>query len=112
MATNELTIYAGDDLSLNLAIVNSSNVPVNITSYAIAFQVKINPQDASPLISYSLGSGISFINAVLGTAKVAVSHTDTKLTPGKYVYQVDTTDGTGFRTTIIQDNFTILPSVI
>jgi hypothetical protein len=112
MATNAISLYKGDYFTINVTIVDSSGNDVNLTGYTVDFVVKINPQDTSYLIFKTNGSGVTFPDITHGEAQVNLTSTDTNLEPTKYVYQIDTFDNTGFRTTIVQDNFTILPSVI
>lgn len=60
------------DLSEIVERRTAADQAVNVTGYTFRFQVKATPFDASPVISATLGSGVTIVDAAAGKVRVFV----------------------------------------
>jgi len=82
--TKKNALICGDDRSLVVTF------PMDITGYDIFFTVKdingLTPDnDTDAIIAKDTSNGITIIGSV---ATIALSNTDTRVTPGQYVYDI------------------------
>lgn len=92
---NAITVYRGDDRVFTLTFTNSSGVAIDISNYTIFFTVKssFNDTDANAVISKTVTSHSDPTHGIT-TVTLAAADTDTK-TPGAYIYDIQTKDGSG-----------------
>jgi len=100
------TVYKGESKTLLLTISDSDGVRLDITGFTIEFQVKLKDGDADPpLISKSVGSGITILTqsgGTLGQATVKIDSADTTgLTAQKHRYDVIVIDLVGDRQVVV-----------
>ena len=112
MAANALTIRKADDKTYQVTITDSDGVVVNISTYTVKFTVRKNPADSAAVISKTTpaASGINLSDPTNGVFKISLSDTDTNITPGKYIYDVEMANS-GVTQTVLYDNLTIYPDV-
>jgi hypothetical protein len=70
---SEIRHRRGDDLTLDVALVNDDGTPADITGFGFTFTVKrsITDLDLDAVWQGSLGSGVAIVDAVAGTALVS-----------------------------------------
>ena len=113
MSDKSLTIRRADDKVYDIEIKDADGVVVDINYYTVKFTVRKNYNDSTAIIfkSSPTVSGISFIDAINGKARLTLRSADTSIDIGKYVYDVEITDSSGRKTTVIYDNLRIVPDV-
>lgn len=84
-----LTVYAGDALPLRLTVTDDADARVDLTGAAIELEVKARIGGPDPAaIHKAIGSGITLLDQTSadtrGQADIAITSTDTSLTPGLY----------------------------
>jgi len=82
--TKKNALICGDDRSLIVTF------PMDITGYQVFFTVKdingLTPDnDTDAIIAKDITNGITILSNV---ATIALSNTDTRVTPGQYVYDI------------------------
>ena len=85
-----LKFFQGEDILLQLTIVDDDGAAVDITGYTFTCTILANYGDATPVAGpYTIGSGITIIDAATGRVDVAIPDGDTDgLDAGPYVYDV------------------------
>lgn len=113
MGVEQMNVYRGDDKVFDINVTDSEGEIVDITGYTVKFTVRAEANDDTYLIHKTTpsGSGISLIDPTNGVARLSLSSTDTDLTPGKYVYDVEVTDTNGRVSTVVVDTFKIIRDV-
>lgn len=98
--SKNLTTYRGDDYTLNLTFRTSAGAVINITGYTIFMTVKAEKTDldAAALISKTVTNHSDPTN---GITAIALSSSDTNVTPGTYFYDIQMKDGAGKITTVM-----------
>lgn len=84
-----LTVLAGDDLALRLTVTDDADARVDLTGAGIELEVKARIGGPDPAaIRKIVGSGITLLDQTSadtrGQADIAISSSDTSLTPGLY----------------------------
>jgi hypothetical protein len=107
-----LAIVRGDSISYNVNFTYDSGSAVNITNYIIFFTVKKSFQDndSSALISKTISN---HINPTGGETIISLNTTDTEISPGKYVYDIQyKNDSNNIKTPMgLIGDFIVLPDV-
>ena len=81
------TIFEGDDQNLNVTVLDDAGAVVDITSAsALDWKMAVN-ELTSPVISKTLGAGITVTNGPAGIFQVALAGTDTDGLAGGTYYQ-------------------------
>ena len=92
MKTN---IVKGDDAELVFAVKDLAGDIVDLTgATAMTFKVATS-LTADPAISLTLGSGIVNTTPALGIVTVTMSDSDTNITPGVYLFELQITAASG-----------------
>ncbi len=106
--TKNIELFEGEDKTL---VDSAATPPVNITGWTLSFTVKIDREDASPvLISKTVGAGIVITDASNGVFSITLTAADTNITPGKYQYDIWRTNS-GAETMLTEGVLTIKASV-
>jgi hypothetical protein len=105
-STTPLAVYKGEDKNYTLTIVDENGDRVDITGFAIEFEVKPKAGDPDPAsIAKSVGSGIVLkpqTGDTLGQATISLDPADTSgLAALVYKYDVVAVDGGGERHVVI-----------
>lgn len=84
-----LTVLAGDTLALRLTVTDDADARVDLTGSTIELEVKSRIGGPDPAaIRKTVGAGITLLDQVSastrGQADIAISSSDTSLTPGLY----------------------------
>jgi hypothetical protein len=107
-----LDIYRGDDETITLTFVDKiTGQPKNLTGSSFFFTAKINSSDPDSaavilkkMTNYSDSSGT-------GIAMVPLTHTDTAVGLGTYVYDVQWVDAAGNVKTVLKGKLTVYDDV-
>lgn len=111
-ASNELIIdqYATFLTSFTWQ-TKSTGLPVNLTGYTAALQIRKTPKDAAALVSLTSSSGL-VIDAAAGKVSVEISAATTgALAPGKYVWDLVLTSAATKKKRLVGGIATVLVGV-
>jgi len=93
-----LTIYQGESRSLDYVITDDQGEPVDLTFYAPEWRLA-SRTDETPLVTKTLGAGITYTDASQGMLTVELTPEDTELTPGLYRRELRLSSGSTQRHT-------------
>jgi hypothetical protein len=94
------------DRTFSLAV---AGVPVDLTSYSAAMQVREAVDSVSPLISLTSGSGI-VLGGTAGTIQVNISASTMGVAQGSYCYDLEITSGSVV-SRVLQGSFNVSGNV-
>ena len=103
---NNLEIIQGSDYTRTFTVVDSLNVPINITGFVFKSHIRRN----HTTIEY-MEFTPSIINATLGKVSITLEHAITSTLEGKYVYDIFLTDQALNRYRISDGIITIIPNI-
>lgn len=95
MASDTITINRGDTYSRTINIKDSDGVAINATGWNIYFTVRKNVADKSSSSDTDALISATVSGAASGIQTLTVSSTDTNITPGKYIYDIQIKKGDG-----------------
>ena len=103
----ELTVEQGANFSTTIDVKDGTNTIINLSGYTVAAQMRK---------SYYSTTANSFTTTITdasaGIITMAMNSANTSgLTPGRYVYDLLLTSGTGVKTRVIEGIVTVMPSV-
>ena len=112
MATDNIEVFRGDDKSLNLTLKDAAGTAIDITGYTIFFTVKSSTDTAAnddgALISKTV---TSHTDAAAGESTISLTGSDTDISEGTYVYDIQTKDASGAIQTLVKANFIVKTDV-
>lgn len=111
MAKNELTAFRGDDKDITIEVKDSDDNAVDISGWTIWFTVKKSADDADSDAVIGPKKVTSHTDASSGKSTVSLTNSDTDLSRGTYIYDIQTDDGSGKITTWGKGDFTIMKDV-
>lgn len=86
-------------------------VPMDLTGYSAALQVRETFDSANPVVSLTNGTGIT-LGGVLGTIRVVIASTATTAIPaGYYSYDLEITSGAGVKDRLLEGKFVVTPEI-
>jgi Na+/serine symporter len=89
---------------------SQDGVPVNVTGYTAAMQVRSSYTSATAVVSLTSGAGIT-LGGTAGTIQITISAAATAGIPaGNYVYDLELTSG-GTVTRLLEGQFIVTPEV-
>lgn len=95
-------VVAGDTVTVRWTVKDRSGALVDLSTYAITFVLSraktLTLADGSPILTKTVGSGITINSTGLFTVTLSASETTNLL--GNFIYNVKLTDGSGNVTTI------------
>jgi len=102
-----IVIPQGADFQNSFLLENTNNTPINLTGYTGVSHIKKHPASKT-----KVGFGVSFPNPTLGEVKISLASTvSSAIKPGKYVYDLLLTDGTGVKTRVVEGTATVTAGV-
>lgn len=110
MGNNKITICSGESRTINLAVVDSSGTPVDITGAVLKLTVKKDDtlSDTNSLIQVTG----SIVNGTAGTATFSLTTTSTNKPAGIYKYDIKVKRTSGAVDTVVYpDDFEIITSI-
>jgi hypothetical protein len=106
------TIDQGATFTLQVTYKDENGVPINLTGYTAAMQIRQNYNDSAALITLTSPSGGIVITGATGTINITISAEQTgSLDEGFYVYDLEITSTANVVTRLIQGQFTVAPEV-
>jgi hypothetical protein len=93
-------LYAGDNASLNYAITDESNNPLNLTGSSLVYIIAANEGGAAIVTKSTANGGISVTNAAGGLLTVSLASADTASLSGVLWQQLVMTDANSAVTTL------------
>ena len=108
-ATVNLTIDQGGTFSRNITWkAGTPKVPVDLTGYTAALQVRGSASSASVLLSLTTSNGGITITPSVGKFTLNISATQTKrLAAGRYAYELKATSNGGQVTSLMKGAFVV-----
>lgn len=97
--TSEDELFTGADKTLQFTVLDANDVPVDITGWSVLWGLYPNPfeKGSTPLVTKTVGSGITLTTPLSGVLRVALLDTDTDNLPGAesyaYYHELRRTDG-------------------
>lgn len=106
------TVDQGATFTLEVIYKDSAGLPINLTGYTAALQVRQNYYDEVALVSLTSPSNGIVITPLLGKINITMSSAQTgSLDEGIYVYDLEINAGGAVITRLIQGQFTVSPEV-
>lgn len=103
----ELTLEQGANFTTVLDLKDSGGGILNLTGYSAASQMR-----KSYYSNTATSFAVTVTDALAGQITMTMNSANTSnVTPGRYVYDVLITSGSGVKTRIIEGIVTVLPSV-
>jgi len=108
-ATVNWTLYQGATFSRNITWkTGTPKVPVNLTGYSAAMQLRPSASSKSVALSLTSSNGGIVITPLTGTFTLNVSATQSSAIPaGRYVYDFKATSGSGQVTPLLSGSITV-----
>lgn len=105
------TIDQGSIWNVTLIYKDSNDVPVNLTGYTAAMQLRQNYNSELADLTLTTSNGGITITGATGTIAISATATQTGLlTPGFYVYDLELTSGSNI-SRLIQGQITVAEQV-
>lgn len=110
---NEVTMYRGDNRTLEVTVKDSSDVVVDITNYTAKFTVRTHP-DSTAVITKTTDSAaqIDLTDPTNGVLEIYILPTDTSsLAARTYDYDVEITSAGSVVSTVVVSTFDLVLDV-
>jgi hypothetical protein len=108
-ATNQdFGIYSGNSPTISITVYQSDGVtPLNLTGMTAQWRL-CSLFDPTPIVTKTVGAGISILNAAAGTVAISLTTADTDNLGGQpYRHELEIIDGAGNRTTVTTGTVTV-----
>ena len=106
------TIDQGATFQLTVVYKDDAGLPINLTGYTAALQVRQNYYDTTALLTLTSPSAGIVITGATGTIAITMTDVQTgSLDEGFYVYDLEISSSGGTVTRLIQGQFTVSPEV-
>jgi len=103
---------AGATLTRQLLWKDGAGNPVNLTNYTARMQVKFEAvQTAALLLELSTANGRITLGGILGTIALNVAAIDTRIVPGRYLYDLEMEAIGGKVTRLVSGAFVVVAEV-
>lgn len=110
--TYELNINQGANLSLEIALKNEDQTPLNLTGFIARMQLRASYNSPEIVVELTTENGRILINALAGILTLALSaQTTAALIAKNYVYDLEIVSPTGFVTRVLQGEAIVSPEV-
>lgn len=105
-ARYNMTCFQGATFDKTFTI-EIDNVPLDLTGYSSAMQVRQTIDSSSAVISLTAGTGIT-LGGTAGTIRTVIASTATAaLSAGQYVYDLEITSGGGVVDRVLEGTFIV-----
>lgn len=90
--------FIGEDRIFQFTVKDANSATIDITGWAITWELRASTDAASALLSKSVGSGINLTDPTNGVLEVHINRADTwsgtaaVIQPGRYVHALHRTD--------------------
>jgi hypothetical protein len=105
-----IEIPRGDGRVETFTVTDAAGAVVNITGMTIRLMVK-RTHSGSVLITKSVGSGVTITDGAGGVLTVTFAATETDDLAGKYVWDLEVTDGASVPRTVASGSLYVRPDV-
>ena len=110
---NNIEVYRGDDKSISLTFTDkATGLAEDITGWTVYFTVKEaydnDPTDSAALITKDVTSHTA---PTSGQTAIALTDTNTNISPGSYFYDIQAKDASGNIMTVVSGIFEVLADV-
>lgn len=102
-----LAIYQGDDYAAVVTVSNGSTAPPDLTGYTAESQIRVGPAMYNPTVVVQIDTEVAPPN----TINLSIPNGITLQLSGQYVWDLQLTDPTGIKTTILAGNVLVTPDV-
>lgn len=103
---------AGATLTRQLVWKDGAGALVNLTNWTAKMQVKFEAvQTAALLLELSTANGRIALGGALGTINLSVAAADTRIVPGRYLYDLEMTAQGGAVTRLVSGAFVVVAEV-
>lgn len=96
-ASSKITIVRGDDVSFTTTFTDADGSAIDITGYTVFFTVKeakrVVDDDTSDSAAIITKDVTSHSDPTAGVTIISLTDTQTNVTPGEYVYDLQLNDG-------------------
>jgi hypothetical protein len=108
---NNIEVYRGDSALLSVHITDNAGADFNITTATeITFTIRTQEDDATALLTKTLGAGVTLTVPATGHCTVKIEDGDTYDFPGVKLYDIQV-EIAGEVYTVVKDRFTITKEV-
>jgi hypothetical protein len=108
MATiSNLFVDAGANYSNIITVIGSNGQPLNLTGYTVAAQMRKSFQSS---IAYNFTSTIYIANQGKVRLQLDAEQSE-EIPPGRWLYDVEITSPTGFKTRVVEGIVTVNPQI-
>ena len=100
-------IDAGANYSNTITVASAGTAPLNLTGYTVKSQIR---KSYTSTIAYNFTTSV--FNAVEGKLRLELNAEQTgAIPPGRYLYDVEITSPSGFRTRVVEGIVTVTPEI-
>jgi hypothetical protein len=107
MTVKNLDILRGDDVFYRLVFTDSDGQPIDITGWKIYFTAKVKNTDSDDDAVIKRDTSDPHEDPTQGIAIIHLTTTDTSITPGKYIYDIQIKKATLEIFTLMQGEFRV-----
>lgn len=108
----DLSIEQGSTFPLSIVWRDPLKVPIDLTGYSAAMQVRKTYSDPTALITASTANGKITLGGILGTVSVVIPASDTSSVSFKRgVYDLELTSPTGVVSKLLRGDVEMIPEV-
>jgi hypothetical protein len=104
--SNSVTMFSGDSRVLTITVTDSAGTAKNITGATINFSL-FKSVGGAAILSKTVGNGITITDPTNGVFTVTFETHETEDRDGHFKYEIEVTDSSGNKCTIVQDKFHI-----
>lgn len=109
MMANEISVYRGDTATITVTITDADGI-FDLTGYTVKLTVK--DADVDTDANAIIGPITATVSSpATGVGVFALSKTNTDVTAGKYIYDVQINDGSTDVKTVTKSTFTVVQDV-
>jgi len=99
-------IYQGDDYAADVTVTLEDGTPADITGYTAQAQVRLAVADVDPVVVATFATDVQSPQVFL-----SLTHDQTKVMSGRYVWDLQLVDAGGIVTTILYGNVSVKAEV-
>lgn len=111
LTSQNISMYAGETKDITFSVVDSSDVPLNISGCVLKWGYALNTLEPSRLTK-TTSSGITVTNASSGYFSVHLDDIDTSGKMGDYYHEAQLTDALGNVSVISNGTLSIIGNIL
>ena len=106
IVASNFEMYSGNTRLLKVSVLDQDDAIVDLSGASATFVLMKRPGQVA-MITKTVGAGITITNAVGGEMEVLLVPADTEPLRGAFAYEVEVTDASGRKTTVLFGTVTI-----